>query len=86
MWPGPRLWEKIVGICVPLGWGFCGPLFGELAPCLTQCGQGGGYTFMPSGILIHPNVWPQYTNVPNNQSINIRLLRHDKTEAHKRET
>jgi len=37
---------------------------GELGPHLTQCGQGRGLaTFMPSFILIHSTVWPQYTNV-----------------------
>jgi len=37
---------------------------GELGPHLTQCGHAGPRpTCMPSFILIHPTVWPQYTNV-----------------------
>jgi len=34
------------------------PLWGELGPHLTQCCLGRG-TSLPSGILIHPAVWPQ---------------------------
>jgi len=36
---------------------------GELGPHLTQCGRGPRPTCMPSFILIHPTVWPQYINV-----------------------
>jgi len=36
---------------------------GELGHHRTQCGLGRGYTSVLSGILIHPAVWPQYTNV-----------------------
>jgi len=34
--------------------------WGEPGPHLTQCGQGRG---LPSFILIHPTVWPPYTDV-----------------------
>jgi len=36
------------------------PLWGEEAPCNTMW-PGPRHTSMPSGILIHPAVWPQYT-------------------------
>jgi len=36
------------------GGGCCAPFRGELGPHLTQCD-------LPSGILIHPAVWPQQT-------------------------
>jgi len=39
---------------------------GDLGPQLTQCDQ--GETSMPSFILIHPTVWPQYTNVTDRQT------------------
>ena len=40
---------------------------GELGPHLTQCRLGRGHTLVPSGILIHPTVWPQYTTVTERQ-------------------
>jgi len=45
--------------------GCCAPFRGELGSHLTQCGLGSGQrpTCMSSFILIHPAVWPQYTNV-----------------------
>ena len=36
-------------------------LLGDMSPHLTQCGLGRGS--MRSFILIHPTVWPQYSNV-----------------------
>jgi len=53
---GPQL--KQCRGCLPLGGG-------QLGPHLTQCGLSGGHlqSSMPSGILIRPAVWPQYTNV-----------------------
>jgi len=37
---------------------------GELGPHLMQCGwPGSRLNCVPSFILIHPTVWPQYTNV-----------------------
>ena len=51
------------------------PLLGELRPHLTQCGLGRGLHsyqvdvgFGQSGILIHPTIWPQYTNVTDRQT------------------
>jgi len=40
---------------------------GELDPHVTQSLAGLGPTSIPSGILIHPTVWPQYTNVSDRQ-------------------
>jgi len=37
---------------------------GELGPHLTQCRLDRG---LPSGILIRPTVWPQFTNVTDRQ-------------------
>ena len=53
---GDRLFTKDMGR--KLGGGLC-PLWEEGgSPCNTKWA-----TFIPSGILIHPSVWPQYTNV-----------------------
>jgi len=44
---------------------------GELGPNLTQCRLGQALprgTSLPSGILIYPSVWPQYTNVADRQT------------------
>jgi len=48
-------------------WGrlLCPSLWGQLGPYLTQCRL--GPTSVPSGILFHPAVWPQYTNVTDRQ-------------------
>jgi len=45
----------------------CGLGWGELGPHLTQCSLGWGLPsrFLPSGILIHPAVWPQQTLAEN---------------------
>jgi len=49
--------RKVGGAVVPLS-------VGELGSHLTQCRLGRGLpAYIPSGILIHPAVWPQYTNV-----------------------
>jgi len=46
------------------------PFRGELGPHLTQCGLGRGLaTCIPSGILMNPTIWPQYTNVTDRQDI-----------------
>ena len=50
-----------VGAAVPLS-------VGELGSHLTQCGIGMRPTSVPSGILIHPTVWPHYTNVSDRQT------------------
>jgi len=34
---------------------------------------GGGATSVPSGIFIHPTVWPQYTNVTDRQEIQTNI-------------
>jgi len=48
----------------------------ELGPNLTQCGRSRGlYTSMPSFILVHPTVWPQYTNITDRQH------RRDRTDS-----
>ena len=50
---------------IGMGWklGACAPLWeDELGPHLTQYGHAEAY-LMPIFILIHPTVWPQYTNV-----------------------
>ena len=51
---------KIGGLC---------PFWGELGPHLTQCGWGRGRPpyQVASWILIHPTIWPQYTNVTDRQ-------------------
>jgi len=41
---------------------------GKLGPQLTQCRLGPRPTSVQSGILIHPTVWPQYTNVTDRQT------------------
>jgi len=38
---------------------------GELGPRLAQCGPGPRPTSIPSGILIHAAIWPQYTWAEN---------------------
>jgi len=49
-----------VGAVVPPG--------GELGPHLTQCMPPGPRpTSVPSGMFIHPTIWPQYTNVTDRQ-------------------
>ena len=50
---------KLGGGCAPLAeW--------KMGLHLTHCGQGWG-PCMPSFILIHPTVWPHYTNVTDRQ-------------------
>jgi len=44
-------------------WGLCPFRGGELGPRLTQMWPWPRSTCTPSFILIHPTVWPQYTNV-----------------------
>jgi len=44
--------RKLVGEAVP-------PFLGELDPHVTQLWPGPRPTFVPTGILIHPAVWPQ---------------------------
>jgi len=43
------------------GWG-CAPFWGAGSPSNTMW-PGPRPTSVPSGVLIHPTVWPQYTNV-----------------------
>jgi len=40
---------------------------GELGPYLT-ISHGPRPTSVPSGIFIHPTVWPQYTNITKRQT------------------
>ena len=40
----------------------------KLGPNLTQCGRAEAYTSIPSDIVIHPTVWPQYNNNPTIQN------------------
>jgi len=40
----------------------------ELGSHLTQCGLGEAYLRTKWHILIHPTVWPQYTNVTDRQT------------------
>jgi len=46
-------------------WGLCPLWEGELGPQSpsNRIWPGPRPTFVPSGILFHPTVWPQYTNV-----------------------
>ena len=41
---------------------------GELGPHLTRCGRGRGLPPCQLSILIHPTIWPQYTNVTDSQT------------------
>ena len=51
------------------GGGCCAHFRGEeLGPHLTECRLGPRSTSVPSGILIHPTVWPQHTNVTDRQT------------------
>ena len=50
-----------VGAAVPL-------LGGQLGPNLTTMWPGPRLTSMPSFILIHPTIWPQYTNVADRKT------------------
>ena len=40
---------------------------GAVSPSITQCCLGGGLPYIPNGIVIHPTVWSQYTNVTDRQ-------------------
>jgi len=53
----PEQWAKKLGAVVALS-------VGQLGPHLLT---GPRPTSIPSGILIHPTVWPQYTNVADRQ-------------------
>jgi len=44
-----------VGVLCPFSWGGTGYPSNTISP-------GPRPTYVPSGILIHPTVWPQYTN------------------------
>jgi len=52
----PQYTRPKIGGCVPFGGGALGPNVMWPAP---------GLTFVPSGILIHPAVWPQHTWAEN---------------------
>ena len=50
------------------GWGCCAPFGGgNWSPSNTLC-PGPRPTTEPSGILIHPTVWPEYINVTDRQT------------------
>jgi len=56
--------DRLATIGIGRKWGGTAAAVGAgppLGPHLTQCGLGGGprRTSLPSGILIHPTVWPQ---------------------------
>jgi len=42
--------------------------WGKLGPHVTQFRLGRRRPSVPSGILIHPTVWPQYTNIVHRQT------------------
>ena len=48
--------------------GGCDPLGGEAEFAYNTMWSGPRPTSVPSGILIHPTVWPQYTNVTDRQT------------------
>ena len=52
--------RKVGGCCTPFR-------RGELGLQLAQYGLGRGL-YLLSGILIHPTVWPQFTNVTDRQT------------------
>ena len=52
--------QKVVGLLWPFPWG-------ELGPHLAML-PGPRPTSIPSGILTHPTVWPQYTNITDRQT------------------
>jgi len=53
--------EKVEGAAVPLSVGW------EMGPPPNTMSPGQRPTFIPSGILIHPTIWPQYSNVTDRQ-------------------
>jgi len=53
-------WAEKGGAAVPLSVGGAGSPSNTMSPGLRP-------TSLPSGILIHPAVWPQYTNVTDRQ-------------------
>jgi len=78
MWPGPTgrglpLYQVASWSTQPFGhntsagnWGLLCPLLGERAGSLSnRIWPGPRHISMPGFILIHPTVWPQYTNVTN---------------------
>jgi len=64
--------------------GGCVPFWGAGSPS-TQCP---GFTCVPSFILIHPTVWPQYTNVTGRQTGQDRQTdrQTDRTERQRSDT
>jgi len=52
--------QKVGGYCAPSHW--------EAASPSNTMWPGSRPTSMRSFILIHPTVWPQYTNVPDRQT------------------
>jgi len=87
MWSGPRptsapsdpaIWPQYMSRKV---WGLLCPLFAgaKLGPSLTQSHSVAWLrpTFVPSVILIHPTVWPQYTNVTDRQPTALDRQRSD---------
>jgi len=53
--------RKVWGAAMPPFWWAAGSPSNTMWP-------GPRPTYVPSGILIHPTVWPQYTNVTNRQT------------------
>ena len=49
-------------------WAGAVPLLGKLRPPSDTMSAGPRPTSLPRGILIHPTVWPQYTNVTDRQN------------------
>ena len=60
--------RKAVGLLCPL-WGG-----GELGPPSNTMWPGPRPASIPSGILIHPTVWPQYTNVTDRDRTDNGLI------------
>jgi len=55
-----------VGAAVPLSMGGAGSPSNTISP-------GPRPTSVPSGILIHPTIWPQYTNVIDRQDRQVPI-------------
>jgi len=60
IWPQIDMGRKVGGCCVPLR--------GEAGSSSNTVSSGPRPTSVPSGILIHPSFWPQYTNVADRQT------------------
>ena len=48
-------------------WGYCAPFCGRAGSPSNKTSPGRRPTSVTSGILIHPTIWPQYTNVTDRE-------------------